>query len=54
MKLSDIVSLGDGLYELEKGLGDRRLPQGGYAKLLFGSIQTVSNPQVRSEEEDGW
>jgi hypothetical protein len=49
MDLSNIVPLGNGVYELEKGCGDRQLCEGDYVKLLFGSISAAFNPQSHNE-----
>jgi hypothetical protein len=41
MKISDVTPLGDGVYELEKGSGDRKLRGGDLVKLQLGGIQTA-------------
>ncbi|KAL5324767.1 hypothetical protein ACEPPN_005884 [Leptodophora sp. 'Broadleaf-Isolate-01'] len=52
MKIYDIIPLGDGVYEMEKGVGDRKLGEGDLAKLLFGGIAAASTPQSFPENDE--
>jgi hypothetical protein len=52
MKISDIIPLRDGVYEMEKGVGDRKLGEGDVAKLLFGGIAAASTPQSFPENDE--
>ena len=45
MQISDITPLRDGVYEMEKGVGDRKLSEGDLVKLFFGGIAAASTPQ---------
>jgi hypothetical protein len=52
MKRSDIIPLRDGVYEMEKGVGDRKLGEGDLAKLLFCGIAAASTPQSFPENDE--
>jgi hypothetical protein len=52
MKISDIVPLSDGVYEMEKGVSDEKLCDGDLAKLLFGGIAAGFTPQNFLENDD--
>ena len=52
MKIADIVPLGDGVYEIEKGLGDRALGNSGAAKLLLAGIVASCSPRKLNQSDD--
>jgi hypothetical protein len=43
--MSDIISLCDSVYEIEKEVRDQKLGDGDLAKLLFGGIAAAFTPQ---------
>lgn len=52
MKISDIIPLCDGVYKIEKGVGDQKLGDRDLAKLLFGGIATTFTPQSSPENDE--
>jgi len=52
MKISDFIPLRDGVYEMEKGVSDRKLGDGDLAKLLFGGIAAAFTPQSFPENDE--
>jgi hypothetical protein len=52
MKISNIIPLSHGIYELEKGSSDRRLGDGDLAKLLLGGIEAAPTPQKLVENDN--
>jgi hypothetical protein len=52
MKIYDIIPLGDGVYELEKGFSDRKLDDGDLANFLFGGIEAAFAPPKPIENAD--
>jgi hypothetical protein len=52
MKISDVIPLSDGVYEIEKGVGNGKLGDGDLAKLLFGGIAAVFTPQNFLENDN--
>ena len=52
MKISDITSLGDGVYELEKGFSNRKLRNGDLVKLQLGGVETAPDARKLMENDD--
>lgn len=52
MKTSDVTPLGGGVYELEKGCGDRKPSRGDIVELKFGGVETDLTPQKLVENAD--
>jgi len=54
MKVSDITLLGDGVYELKKGVSDRKLVNGDLVKLQLGGVVTGSTSQKLVGDANVW
>jgi hypothetical protein len=54
MKVSDIILLGDGVYELKKGFSDRKLVNGDVVKLQLGGVVTGSTSQKLVGDANVW
>ena len=54
MKLSDIIYVRDGVFELQKGHGDQPPGDDDMVQILFGGIQTALTSKELAENDDVW
>ena len=52
MKLSDLIPIQEGIYELEKGRGERSFREGDTIVIRFGSIETDLTPKKIVEDAE--